>query len=325
MLQNIIDMKSFDFFRIFFCSVIILMVSLNVSAQLTVTSLTTEHMINPSTVDEIHPRLSWVNEVNDPKIFGEAQTAYRIVVASSVQKLEAEDYDLWDSGKVQESRSTLVPYGGKPLVSGQDCYWKVQTWNRKGKVSAWSEIAFWGMGMLNPDDWKALWICAGQEEGAPLFRKAFMLKKGIRKAKAFVTSGGYFELYMNGKRVGDDYFVPNFTNYTSRKDLDKGNLALDPKFTAYRILYLTYDITTMLHQGMNAVGAMLGDGFYRCSSHWVRSFGEPCLLVQIEVTYDDGSKEIITTDRSWLTKPSAITMTGVYDGEIYDARLETPL
>ena len=301
------------------------MLPLMASAQLTVTRLTTEHMINPSTVDELRPRLSWVNEVNNGKARGEVQTAYRVVVASSRQKLEAGDFDLWDSGKVVSDRSTLIPYGGKPLASGQDCFWKVQTWNRKGKASAWSETACWGMGLLEASDWKAQWICAGQEKGAPLFRKAFTLRQDIRQAKVFVSGGGYVEFYVNGRRVGDDYLVPNFTNYTSRPDLDKGGLAIDPKFTAYRILYLAYDITAMLRPGRNAAGAILGDGFYRCHSGWVHSFGEPCLLAQIEVTYSDGSKDIIPTDDSWLTKPSPIIMTGVYDGEVYDARLETPL
>jgi len=307
----------------FLCSAFVLMLPVFISAQLKVTHLTTEHMTNPSTVDELHPGLSWVNEVQNEKVRGEEQTAYRIVVASSAQKLEAGEFDLWDTGKVKDGHSTLIPYNGKPLASGQDCFWKVQTWNRKGKVSAWSEPACWGMGLLNPNDWKAQWISAGQEKGAPLFRKAFALKQGVRGAKVFVTGGGYFELYMNGQRVGDDYLVPNITNYTTRKNLDKGYLALDPKFTAYRILYLAYDVTSMLHQGQNAIGAVLGDGFYRSTSGWVRSFGEPCLLAQLEVTYEDGSKDIIATDGSWLTKPSPITMTGVYDGEIYDARLET--
>ena len=317
-------MNRHNFLCRFLCSVCVLILPVFISAQLKVTHLTTEHMTNPSTVDELHPRLSWVNEVKNDKVRAEAQTAYRIVVASSAEKLEVGDFDLWDTGKVKDDCSTLIPYNGKPLTSGQDCFWKVQTWNRKGKVSAWSEPASWGMGLLSPDEWKAQWICAGQEKGAPLFRKSFALKQGVRHAKVFVTGGGYFELYMNGQRVGDDYLVPNITNYTTRKDLDKGYLALDPKFTAYRILYLAYDVTAMLLQGQNAIGAILGDGFYRSSSGWVRSFGEPCLLAQLEITYEDGSKDIIATDGSWLTKPSPSTMTGVYDGEIYDARLETP-
>ena len=145
----------------FLCSVCVLILPVFISAQLKVTHLTTEHMTNPSTVDELHPRLSWVNEVQSDKVRGEAQTAYRIVVASSAEKLEVGDFDLWDTGKVKDDCSTLIPYNGKPLTSGQDCFWKVQTWNRKGKVSAWSEPASWGMGLLSPDEWKAQWICAG--------------------------------------------------------------------------------------------------------------------------------------------------------------------
>lgn len=293
-------------------------------AQLRVGALTVEHMQNPSTVDEVHPRLSWINEA-DEAARGQRQTAYRVVVASSEERLAAGDYDLWDTGRVPSEVSTLIPYAGRPLRSGQDCYWKVQTWDAKKKVSQWSEVAHWGMGLLSPADWKAKWISAGQEKGAPLLRKKFDLKGSIRQAKAYVTAGGYFELYVNGRRVGDDCLVPNFTNYTTRPDLDKGGLALDAKFTAYRVLYLSYDITSLLRSGQNAAGAIVGDGFYRSTTHWVRSFGEPCFLCQIEVTYEDGSRQTIATDDTWLTKPSAITMTGVYDGEDYDARLETPL
>ncbi len=293
-------------------------------AQYRVCRLTVEHMADPMVVDVLRPRLSWVNEVTDPTVRGESQTAYRVVVASSVDRLQAGDYDLWDSGRMRSDASTLVPYGGKPLVSGQDCYWQVQTWDSRGHRSAWSDVGHWGMGLLNADDWKAQWIGAPQEQGAPLFRKSFSLKRRVSHAKVYVTAGGFFELYVNGRRVGEDYLVPNFTNYTVRTDLDKGNIAIDPRFSGYRVLYLAYDVTSMLVEGNNALGAILGDGFYRSSSHRVRSFGNPCLLCQLEVTYDDGTRETVVTDGSWITKPSAITMTGVYDGEVYDARLETP-
>ena len=293
-------------------------------AQMKVGSLRVEHMENPSVVDERRPRLSWVNEPLDETQKGQRQTAYRIVVASSELLLRRGIFDLWDSGKVESDSSVLVSYGGRALSSGEDCYWKVCTWDKDGLRSRWSPVAHWGMGLLDPTDWKANWIAAGQEEGAPMFRKTFTLRRKVRKAKAYVTSGGYFELYVNGQRVGEDQLVPNFTNYTTREGLDKGGIALENKFTAYRVLYLAYDITSLLHRGTCAVGALLGDGFYRSTSYHVGAFGEPCLLCQIEVTYDDGSREIIPTDASWLTHPSPITLTGVYDGEVYDARLETP-
>ena len=294
------------------------------AAALQVRSLRVEHNLKPCVVDVPQPRLSWVNEPKNERIRGERQTAYRIVVATSEERLWRGDYDLWDSGRVPSDQSTLVPYGGRKLTSGQDCYWRVQTWDAHGKRSKWSPVSHWTMGLLSPGDWHARWITARQAKGAPMFRKAFSVSRKIAKAQAYVTAGGYFELYVNGHRVGDDYLVPNFTNYTTRQGLDKGGIALDPQFTAYRVLYLCYDVTDHMQQGRNALGALLGDGFYRSTSYHVGAFGEPCLLVQLEITYDDGTHARICTDESWLTRPSAITLTGVYDGEVYDARLETP-
>lgn len=295
-----------------------------VQAQLRVCSLRVEHCVNPSVVDVAQPRLSWVNEPKNERVKGQRQTAYRIVVASSEEGLRKGHYDLWDSGRVPSDISVLVPYGGRALSSGQDCYWKVQTWDATGKHSKWSPTAHWGMGILKPEEWHAQWITARQSQGAPLFRKAFTLNRKVQKAKAYVTAGGYFELYVNGQRVGEDQLVPNFTNYTTRDGIEKGGIAIENRFTAYRVLYLSYDVTHLLQNGRNALGAMLGDGFYRSISYHVGAFGEPCLFCQLEITYSDGTQERICTDETWLTHPSAITLTGVYDGEVYDARLETP-
>ncbi|MBP5339536.1 MAG: family 78 glycoside hydrolase catalytic domain [Bacteroidaceae bacterium] len=294
-------------------------------AQFRVTSLTVEHTQDPAVVDAERPRLSWVNEPRDERIRGDRQTAYRIVVASTEEDLRHGRYDLWDSGRVPSDQSVLVPYGGGQLSSGLDCYWQVQTWNARGKRSRWSAVGHWGMGLLHDADWQAQWIGAAQQTmGATLFRKSFMLKRKVKKAKAFVTAGGYFELYVNGQRIGNDYLVPNFTNYSTRTGLDKGGIALDPHFTAYRVMYLAYDITAQLNAGRNAVGAILGNGFYHTESWRVCSFGTPCLLCQMEIIYEDGSHETIATDQTWLTRPSAITMNGIYEGETYDARQETP-
>lgn len=305
-------------------SLLLLFLPVGMQAQLCVGSLRVEHCVNPDVVDVPQPRLSWVNEPKNERVKGQRQTAYRIVVASSEERLRKGNYDLWDSGRVPSNQSVLVPYAGRELSSGQDCYWMVRTWDVNGKRSKWSSVAHWGMGLLRPEEWYAKWITAHQAQGAPLFRKAFTLNRRVQKAKAYVTAGGYFELYVNGHRVGEDHLVPNFTNYTTREGLDKGGIALENRFTAYRVLYLSYDVTRLLQNGRNALGAMLGDGFYRSTSYHVGAFGEPCLLCQLEITYDDGTQERICTDETWLTRPSAITLTGVYDGEVYDARLETP-
>lgn len=296
--------------------------SISCSAKIKATLLKVEHMTNPTCVDIPTPRLSWINKAPSYAKF-EKQTAYRIVVATSIEKLRKGDYDVWDTGKVQSDESYLIPYSGRELLPTQDYYWKVMVWNAKGLKSNWSTVAKWGMGLFKFIDWKAKWISTKQQTGAPLLRKTFEAEKKIKNAKVFVSAGGYFELYLNGKRIGDDYLSPNFTNYTKRNDLNSRGIAIDDNFNAYRVLYMSYEITKVLEKGTNCIGAILGDGFYKCNSRWVSSFGQPCLICQVVIQYDDGSSQIICSDDTWKTKPSAIIMDGVYDGEIYDARNET--
>ena len=292
-------------------------------AQLTVTNLRIEHMENPSVVDVQNPRMSWINETKKAKIRGQKQTAYQIGVASTLKNLKAGRYDVWDSGKIASEASSLVPYGGPALQSGKDYYWRVRTWDVNDKASAWSIPHQWGMGLLKASEWQAKWIASNQNDGgAPLLRKSFELSRKISKAKAFICGLGFFELYVNGQRIGEDYLVPNLSNYTHREGLEKASLALEDHSTAYRVLYMAYDVTQELRQGKNAVGVMLGNGFYEPDKHIAGRYGHPCLICQIEITYDDGRHDLITTDGSWLTHPSVIKYGGIYQGETYDARAE---
>jgi alpha-L-rhamnosidase len=309
-------------------------------------------MTNPSVVDVASPRLSWINEVASDKVRGEYQTAYRICVASSKARLLKGEADIWDSGKVPSGDSYLISYAGNKLQSAKDYWWRVMVWDSHDAASAWSHSASWGMGLLSPDEWKAKWIGAPwQSEAprkvisaysarfladrsknythypyypAPLLRKSFNVKDNVVSAKVFVTGLGYFEFYMNGKKVGDDCLVPNFTNYSVREDLkyDQFPRAIDNNFRGYRVMYLAYDITGMIRE-QNVAGAIVGDGFYDCTSHWTVSFGSPRFMCQIEITYKDGTKDVICSDETWKVKESPIVMNGVYDGEIYDANLET--
>lgn len=285
--------------------------------------LRVEHMYAPTCVDVPAPRLSWINDACG-NAHGETQTAYRIAVASSASNLSKGIYDAWDSGRVTSDVSTLVAYSGKALLPAKDYYWKVMVWDKNGAHSEWSKPSRWGMGLLDRDNWKASWISTQQSQGAPLLRKTFETRGRVRQAKVFVSAGGYFELYLNGRRVGDDCLSPNFTNYTERPDLQSRSIAIENSFTAYRVLYMAYDITSELKNGKNCIGTILGDGFYRCSSRWVSQYGQPCMICQIEIEYADGSRQTVVSDGTWTTKPSAIIINGVYDGEIYDARRETP-
>ena len=306
--------------------------------------LTCEYMNNPSVVDVPLPRLSWINEVASDKVRGEYQRAYRICVASSKAKLLKGEADIWDSGKMSSQDSYLIPFAGSKLESGKDYWWRVMVWDSNDVPSAWSTPAFWGMGLLSPGEWKAQWIGApwqGEESRkinmpsgsppkpipphfpAPLLRKSFEVKDNIVSAKVFVTGLGFFEFYLNGEKVGDDCLVPNFTNYTVREGYKYTYIAIDNNLRGHRVMYLAYDITNKLRKNRNVAGAIIGDGFYDCTSRWVDSFGSPRFMCQIEITYQDGTKDIICSDNTWKAKESPIVMNGVYDGEIYDANLET--
>ena len=326
-----------------FCMMFNLM-SCTEHGQLKPVRLTCEYMTNPAVVDVASPRLSWINEVASVLTRGEYQQAYRICVASSKAKLLKGEADLWDSGKTPASDSYLIPYNGSKLQSGKDYWWRVMVWDRNDQPSAWSEPACWGMGLLSSSEWKAQWIGApwqGEEPRkiilpadqpqppipphypAPLLRKSFHVKDDVTSAKVFLTGLGYFEFYLNGEKVGDDCLVPNFTNYTVREAVKYTYIALDNNFRGYRVMYLAYDITNMLRKHQNVAGAIVGDGFYDCTSRWVASFGSPRFLCQIEINYKDGTKDIICSDGTWKAKASPIVMNGVFDGEIYDANLET--
>lgn len=276
------------------------------------TGLRCEYQSNPIAVDAAPPHLGWMLASNQR---AERQTAYQILVASSIARLEANHGDLWNSGKVDTSQTIQVAYQGKPLSSRRTCYWKVRVWDKQGQVSSWSHPAMWQMGLLNPSDWKAKWIGLGtpaaQTLAAPIFRRQFQISKKVRRAMAYVSGLGLFELHLNGHKVGQNVLEPGWTNY--RKTC----------------LYVTYDVTKRLQRGPNALGVMLGNGMYNVVRgkryvKFVGSFGPPKVILQLEITYDDGSTQTVVTDRSWRVVPSPVTFNSIYGGEDYDARLEVP-
>ena len=320
--------------RLYIAFSVLLAVACGPESTLNPTSLTCEYMSAPMAVDVLAPRLSWINTPASPDLKGLVQKAYRIEVATSEKALRGETDLVWDSGVVESDRSYLVRYAGAALESGKTYYWRVQVTDGEGNVSKWSKPARWGMGLLKPGDWRAQWIGApwqGEEASreygtAPLFRKTFELKDKVVSAKAFVTGLGYFEFYANGRKIGDDCLVPNFTNYTYRPEIATlRGITIDNHFRGERVLYLSYDITDELKKGLNTVGAVVGNGFYNSYARWVNPFGSPRFLCQIEVSYADGEMDTIVTDGSWKARESPIVYNDVYHGEIYDANREIPL
>jgi len=278
-------------------------------------NLLCEYSSNPIGLDEKKPRFSWEVEVNDQ---GKFQSAYQILVASSREEIQNNHGDVWDSGKVKSEQSVNNVFEGKLLESGEKYFWKVKIWDEKGKEGLTSDISTFEMGLLNPKDWEGYWIEQDDEEiKGPLFRKDFIIEKDIKRARAYVTGLGYYELRLNGEKVGEEVLDPGWTGY------DK------------RILYTTHDITEGLKKGKNAVGIMLGNGRYSPDEEYVKKtasvnplhslqvFGEkPVALLQINIEFCDGSKVSIYTDNNWKVVSGPITFNDIFKGEVYNARLE---
>ena len=146
----------------------------------------------------------------------------------------------------------------------------------------------------------------------------------MKSARIWISGLGYYELHLNGQKVSDDVLVPNQTNYGKRNELMERPIAVEDNFTGYKVMYLSYDVTNEVTQGENALGVILGNGFYNAEQNWVKGYGSPRLLLQMHLEYEDGRKETIVSDRSWKVSKSAIVYDMIYQGEHYDARLEQP-
>jgi alpha-L-rhamnosidase len=280
----------------------------SVFAQVKVDHLKTENLTNPIGLDVLQPYFSWQLVSNQRNI---AQAAYEIRVATDAAAL-VKGEGTWKSGKISSDQSIHVPYKGAALASGKKYYWQVRVWDNKGTASAWSTVAYWQMGLLQPADWKAQWIEPGYTEdkefAAPLMRKEFSSGKKIKAAIAYITAHGLYEAQINGKRVGDAYLTPGWTSYNKR------------------LQYQAYDVTDLLKQGANTIAVTLGDGWYRGNfsfDHRRNIYGKDiALLFQLDVVYADGTTATIASDASWKSSTGAIRANGIYQGEIIDARME---
>ena len=274
-------------------------------------NLLVEYQANPVGIDARQPRLSW-QLASDAR--GIAQSAYQIRVARAESDLRAGRRLTWDSSRVDSDESIHRVYAGPPLESGQRYYWQVRVWDTSGTASDWSAPGHWEMGLLGPADWRARWIEPDLQEDltkpgpVPMLRREFAVNDVVVKARAYVTSHGLYEMYLNGRRVGDQVFTPGWTSYRTR------------------LQYQTYDITDRLTPGNNAVGVLVGNGWYRGEiglSGRRNVYGDRvALLLQIRITYKNGREEIVGTDERWKSTTGPIVMSEIYEGETYDARLE---
>jgi len=278
--------------------------------------LTCEYTDNPIGIESLSPRLSWKLK-SDQK--GQKQTAYRILVSSTWDLLNSDSGDIWDSNKLRSDQSVNILFSGLPLESGKRYFWKVKAWDVNDVEGNYSEPAWFEMAKLSDEDWTAKWISAvppgtklDQVRPAPYFRKEFNVNKKIKQARLYISGLGYYKSFINGVPTGDDELKPAFTRYDRR------------------VKYNIYDVTPLLNNDANCIGVVLGNGWYNqhTRSAWDLDKASwrnwPVLLAQLEITYDDGTTDIIVTDQSWKHSTGPITFDGIRNGEHYDARLEIP-
>ncbi|WP_333864426.1 family 78 glycoside hydrolase catalytic domain [Chitinophaga sp.] len=279
--------------------------------------LSCEYRQNPLGIDAPAPRLSWTLGGAGRDLL---QTAYEVNVSTTRNG----NGDAWKSGKVVSGENIHIAYAGAPLQSFTRYWWRVRVYGKDGKASAWSEPAWFETGALAPGDWTGQWINDGSvpvtkeedhyaDDPMPLLRKPFSTNGTIAAARLYITGAGYYEAYINGKKVGDQVLDPGWTSYGKR------------------VLYAVHDITSLLKPGNNAAGIMLGNGWYNPlplrmwgSRNW-RDFlvtGRPCANAMIRITYTNGKTEVIATDNSWQAAPGPVIRNSVYLGEHYDARRE---
>lgn len=359
-------------------------------AHLLPTTLRCEYLVDPLAIAEPNPRLTWIVESEER---AQVQSAYRVLVASAPELLDADTGDLWDSGKVMSSATAHIAYAGSPLHSTQRCFWKVMAWDKDGTPGPWSDAAQFAMGLLSPRDWTAKWIEAGPDhadltitraiyhtvdthpgerierdvtelvkaryaaEGAsmraandtlggdpardikkslrieyacagerrtiqiaenariilpgaplPLLRRAFTLDAPVADARLYVTALGVYEMSLNGRRVGDMYLAPGWTDYRKR------------------VRYQAFDVTDMLQHGPNALAAEVGPGWFAGHAGLFSAYQfygqSPALLAQLHITYTDGRTERIVSDESWKRHAGPRLMADLLKGEWYDARRE---
>ena len=295
--------------------------------KLTVTNLTCQYKSNPLGIDQAAPKLGWQLQSNQQGIL---QTRYRVLVADDSMLLQNDIGNQWDSKKQLSNASIQITYQGKPLETAKKYFWKVMVWDNKKNISGWSATASWQMGLLNKAAWLgAKWIGYEQlpdslkiltglqnkpknspvlNDTMPLLRKAFSIIKPVKKATMFICGLGQFECSINGKKIGDHFLDPAWTQF------DK------------EAMYVSFDVSENITRGNNAIGVMLGNGFHLTPLKRYRkltnAIGYPKMICRLFIEFNDGSSQNIISDASWKTALSPITFSAMYGGEDYNATME---
>ena len=270
-------------------------------------NLRCEYLVNPIGIDSPHPRFTWL--VVDGRQES-AQSACEVVVGTDSLEVSAGKGDSWTTGKITSTRM-LTEYNGRRLIPFTRYFWSVRVWDQKGVSSVNSTPASFETGMMEIQNWKGTWITDTRDiqlKPAPMFRKEFIVPREICSAKAYIAVAGLFELYLNGEKVG--------------------NHRLDPMYTRFdrRTLYVTHDISKLVKSGKNAIGVLLGNGWYNHQSTAVWYFDQapwrarPRFCMDIRITYADGTTETIVSGTDWKSSLSSIVFNSIYTGEHVDAR-----
>jgi alpha-L-rhamnosidase len=271
-------------------------------------ALRSEGQSTPLAVADPKPRFSWSLTAASPALHGISQSAWQIEVAPAPAGFVSARGLLWDSGVVPSDATSEIQYKGPALVPQHEYAWRVRVWDEHGRATSWSAGARWTQAPI----WHAHWIespdAGAPDAPLPLFRKSFHLQRTVARAVLYASGLGQDELRINGRKVGDGVLTPGWSDY--RKT----------------VFYDSSDVTTLLRQGENALGVMLGNGMYRVLrtpgryTKFVGSFGPPKCIVQLDIEFADGASAEIDSDGSWKTAPSPVTFSSTYGGEDYDAR-----
>ncbi len=278
--------------------------------MLNVSTLRCQMRQNPLGIDQQSPHFSWQLQSDKRNT---KQTAYRIQVSTDWRF----DAILWDTETVESDQCLYQYYQGPELTERTRYYARVTVWDNHGRQSDWSEIAVFETAFFHNSSWRAQWISLAEDpEGhgqsgyhpVPFLRREFQVDGPVANARVYASALGVYQLRLNGCAVGDHVLAPGWTSYQER------------------LQYQTYDVTTLLQEGTNALGAMLGDGWYRgyIGFQGQKAFygDQTALLVQLHITYSDGREEVVVSDPSWKAAEGPIIYSDIYNGEHYDGRCE---